>query len=120
MSFEKVVAPHTPFGNFAVYNPLQESQMITPHTSRRRHVCLRCDRFGAIRSQLHLLHPCAATFTSLHMDPHIHIFIHEMFYVMQYNAHFYVDQQMYTDAFNDQLSNADTEDYSDLPELVDE
>ncbi len=54
------------------------------------------------------------------MDPHIHIFIHEMFYVMQYNAHFYVDQQMYTDAFNDQLSNADTEDYSDLPELVDE
>jgi hypothetical protein len=32
----------------------------------------------------------------------------------------YVDQQMYTDVFNDQLSDADTEDYSDLPELVDE
>ena len=32
----------------------------------------------------------------------------------------YVVQQMYTDVFNDQLSDADTEDYSDLPELVDE
>ena len=52
------------------------------------------------------------------MDPHIHMFIHEMLYIAQYNPQFYVDQQMYTDAYNDQLSDADTEDYSDLQELV--
>ena len=40
-----------------------------------------------------------------------------MLFVVQYNP---VVQQMYMDAYNDPLSDADTEDYSELPELVDE
>ena len=54
------------------------------------------------------------------MDPHIHMFIHEMLYIAQNNTQFYVDLQMYMDIYNDQLSDADTEDYNYLPELVDE
>ena len=53
------------------------------------------------------------------MDPHIHTPIAEILYVVQYNPQFFVFQQAYTDAFNDQLSAADTEDYSDVPDLVD-
>ncbi len=53
------------------------------------------------------------------MDPHVHTPIAEIYYVVQYNPQFFVFQQAYTDAFNDQLSAADTEDYSDLPDLVD-
>ena len=54
------------------------------------------------------------------MDPHIHTPLAEMLYIMQLNPQFYVFQQAYTNELNDQLSAADTEDYSDLPDLVDE
>lgn len=57
------------------------------------------------------------------MDPHVHTPIAEMLFnvfIVQYNPQFNVLQQAYTDAFNDQLSAADTEDYSDLPDLEDE
>jgi hypothetical protein len=53
------------------------------------------------------------------MDPHVHTPIAEMLFVVQYNPQFFVLQQAYTDASDDQLSAANTEDYSDLPELVD-
>ncbi len=56
------------------------------------------------------------------MDPHVHTHIAEMLYIMQLNPQFkfYVLQQAYTNELNDQLSAADTEDYSDLSDLVDE
>ena len=57
----------------------------------------------------------------LRMELHIHMFIHETLYVMrQYNPQFYIFEQMYTDSFNDQLSDADTVDYGELPDLIDE
>jgi hypothetical protein len=79
------------------------------------------------RAVINLLQPdptvcCARALTtskSLRMDPHVHTPIAEILYVVQYNPQFFVFQQAYTDAFNDQLSAADTEDYSDLPDLVD-
>ncbi len=54
------------------------------------------------------------------MDQHIHTSITEMLFIIQINPQFYVFQQAYTNELNDQLSAADTEDYSDLPDLVDE
>ncbi len=54
------------------------------------------------------------------MDSHIHTPITEMLLIMQINPQFHVFQQAYTNELNDQLSSADTEDYSDLPDLVDE
>jgi hypothetical protein len=54
------------------------------------------------------------------MDPHVHTPIAEMLFILQDNIQFNVLHQVYTDAFNDQLSAADTEDYSDLPDLEDE
>ena len=43
-----------------------------------------------------------------------------MLFIVQYNPQFYVFQQVFTNELNDQLSSADTEAYSDLPDLVDE
>ena len=54
------------------------------------------------------------------MDQHIHMHIAEMMFIVQYNPQFYIVQQAYTDELNDQLSAADTEDYADMPDLVDE
>ena len=45
---------------------------------------------------------------------------HDMLFIVQYNPQFYVLQQAFTNELNDQLSAADTEDYSDIPDLVDE
>jgi hypothetical protein len=38
----------------------------------------------------------------------------------QYNLEFNIFEQMYTDSFNDQLSDVDTVDYGELPDLIDE
>ena len=91
-------------------------------TRLRLDVCARCDQSGAIRAQLVLfllVHPHPSSL--LRMDLHIHMFIHETLYVMrQYDPQFYLFEQMYTDSFNDQLSDADTVDYGELPDLIDE
>ncbi len=52
------------------------------------------------------------------MDQQVHTA--EMLFIVQYNPQFYVFQQVFTNELNDQLSAADTEVYSDLPDLVDE
>jgi hypothetical protein len=62
----------------------------------------------------------STTSESLRMDQHIHMHIAEMMFIVQYNPQFYIFQQAYTDTLNDQLSAADTEDYADMPDLVDE
>lgn len=57
------------------------------------------------------------------MDLHVNTPIAEMLFnvfIVQYNPQFNVPQQSSTDVSNDQLSAADTEDYSDLPDLEDE
>jgi hypothetical protein len=53
------------------------------------------------------------------MDPHVHMSLDEMELIVQYNPQFIFFQQAYSDASDDQLSAADTEDFSDLPDLVD-
>ncbi len=105
-----------------LYDCSQESQPTTGCKSRSRSRCIRYPR-----AVINLLQPdptvcCARALTtskSLRMDPHVHTPIAEILYVVQYNPQLFVFQQAYTDAFNDQLSAADTEDYSDLPDLVD-
>ncbi len=101
-----------------LYNCSQESQPTTGCKGRSlRHP----------RAVINLLQPdpticCASTSTtskSLRMDPHVHTHIAEILFVVQYNPQLFVFQQAYTDAFDDQLSAADTEDYSDVPDLVD-
>ena len=54
------------------------------------------------------------------MDQHIHMHIAEMMFIVQYNPQFYVFHQVFTNELNDQLSAADTEECSDLPDLADE
>ena len=57
------------------------------------------------------------------MDPHVHTPIAEMLFnvfIVQYNPQFNIPHQSNTDVSNDQLSAADTDDYSDLPDLEDE
>ena len=55
------------------------------------------------------------------MDPHVHAFFTEemMMYITQYNPQVFIFQQAHTYDTDDQLSAADTADYSDLPDLVD-
>jgi hypothetical protein len=110
--------PVQPFARVATYNRMQESQAIAPPTF----LWLSCKSRAqsvAIRFHIFLARPSTIS-ESLLMDQHIHMHIAEMMFIVQYNPQFYIFQQAYTDELNDQLSAADTEDYADMPDLVDE
>ncbi len=54
------------------------------------------------------------------MNGHILAHIHDHLLTLPFDTAFNVWQQAQMETFNDQLSSADTEDFSDMPDLIED
>ena len=54
------------------------------------------------------------------MNGHMLAHMHDLLLTLPFDAAFNVWQQAQMEAFNDHLSSADTEDFSDMPDLIED
>ncbi len=62
----------------------------------------------------------SAVIPFLHMNGYMLAHMHDLFLTLPFDAAFNVWQQAQMEALNDQLSSADTEDFSDMPDLIED